>query len=221
MPESNAVPGFLPSTHGLHFANRWEPGPTVRLGVLDPRLIGVGDARAGLCGGMARFVRERFEHGAPIPAVRTAPANGSPLFRAIVRHQVHSLDWLRVPLRFWRAAAMVPDALARRTLDVEWPRIRGAIDAGRMPIVGLVRHHGWSPFDLDRDHQVLAFGYAVEGGPGSPGGSGGSGGPGLTAITIRVYDPNWPDRDDVTISLTPTGMRQSTGERLLGIIALS
>lgn len=212
MPESNAVPGFLPSTHGLHFANRWEPGPTVRLGVLDPRLIGVGDARAGLCGGMARFVRERFAHGAPIPAVRTAPPNGSPLFRAIVRHQVRSLDWLRVPLRFWRAAAMAPDALARRTLDVEWPTIRRAIDAGRLPIVGLVRHHGWSPFDLDRDHQVLAFGYTVEGAPGGPGGP---------AITIRVYDPNWPDRDDVTISLTPAGTGQSTGERLLGILALS
>ena len=206
MTDSNAVPGFTPSFNGLHFANRWEPGPTVRLGLLDPRLVGVGDASAGLCGGMAWFVRERFEAGLPIPADRAAPANGSPLFRAIVRRQVKSLGWLGVPLRFWRAAAMAPDALARRTMEVEWPRLRATIDAGRLSVVGLIRHHGLSPFELDRDHQCLAYGYAVDAGP---------------TVTLRLYDPNWPDRDDVTVRLSPGGMTQSTGERLLGLIALS
>ena len=105
MTVSNAVPGFLPSQNGLHFANRFEPGPTVRLGPIDPRWVGVGDASAGLCGGMSWFVRERFEAGVHIPGDRVAPANGSPLFKAIVRRQVLSLDWLRGPLRFWMAAA--------------------------------------------------------------------------------------------------------------------
>ena len=54
----NAVPGFLPSRQGLHFANSYPPGPTVRIGFLDPRLIGVGDASAGLCGGMCFTVRD-------------------------------------------------------------------------------------------------------------------------------------------------------------------
>ena len=53
MPSSNAVPGFLPSTNGFHFANHFPPGPTLKLGVLDPRWVGIGDAAAGLCGGMA------------------------------------------------------------------------------------------------------------------------------------------------------------------------
>ncbi len=188
MTTSNAVAGFLPSTHGLHFANRWEPGPTVRLGFIDPRIVGVGDASAGLCGGMVWFVRERFEARMPIPTDAAAPANGSPLFQAIVRRQVRSLGWLRVPLRFWRAAASSPDALVRRTLEREWPTIRAAIDAGRLPTVGLIRHHGWSPFELSRDHQVLAYGYSVADGPGG-------------AVTLRLYDPNWPDRDDVTVTL--------------------
>ena len=209
MTTSNAVPRFLPSTHGLHFANRWAPGPTIRLGVLDPRLVGVGDASAGLCGGMAWFVRERFEAGLPIPADTAAPANGSTLFRVIVRRQVRSLDWLRVPLRFWRAASMAPDALAARTLSTDWPLIRAAIDDGRLPLVGLIRHHGLDPMQLDRDHQVLAFAYAVDDGPGGP------------TITLRLYDPNWPDRDDVTVTMSSAGMRQSTGEPLLGVIALS
>ncbi len=136
----------------------------------------------------------------------TAPANGSPLFRAFVRRQVQSLDWLRVPLLFWRLASMDPARLARRTLDVEWPRIRAEIDDDKLAMVGLVRHHGWNPMHLDRDHQVLAYGYDTEGAGGR--------------TTIRVYDPNWPDRDDVALHLTSVGFRQSTGEPLLGVVSL-
>lgn len=207
MVESSAVPGFLPSANGLHFANRWEPGPTIRLGILDPRLVGVGGAEAGLCGGMAWFVRERFETGQPIPSDVTAPANGSPLFRAIVRRQILSLDWMRIPLRFWRAASMDPAALRRRTLEKEWPRIRAEIDADRLVMIGLIRHHGWNPMHLDRDHQVLAYAYETEG-PTGP-------------TTIRVYDPNWPDRDDIKVHLSTAGFRQSTGEPLHGVICLA
>ena len=207
MPNSNAVPGFLPSVHGLHFSNRFPPGPTVRLGFIDPRWVGVGNADAGLCGGMSWFVRERFETGLPMPAVTSAPDNGSPLFRAIVRRQVMSLDWMRGPLRFWLSAGTSPDRLRRRTLDTEWPRIRAAIDAGRLPMVGLVRHHGWNPFHLTKDHQVLAFSYDTAG-PDGP-------------TTIRLYDPNWPNRDDVSVTLLHGGFLQSTGEQLFGLIALT
>lgn len=206
MTEANAVAGFLPSSHGLHFANRYAPGPTVRLGVLDPRLVGVGDAKDGLCGGMSWFVRERFEAGLPIPADTAAPDNGSPLFRAIVRRQVQSLDWLRGPLRFWLAAGMSPERLRRQTLEVEWPRIRASIDGGRIAMVGLVRHRGWNPFALSSDHTVLCFAYETAG-PTGP-------------TTIRLYDPNWPDRDDVTLTLMTSGFLQSTGEPLFGLISL-
>ena len=206
MTEANAVAGFLPSSNGLHFANRYAPGPTVRLGVLDPRLLGVGDAKDGLCGGMSWFVRERFEAGQPIPADTAAPDNGSPLFRAIVRRQVQSLDWLRGPLRFWLAAGMSPDRLRQQTFDVDWPRIRASIDGGRIAMVGLVRHRGWNPFALSSDHTVLAFGYETAG-PGGP-------------TTIRLYDPNWPNRDDVTLTLMTSGFLQSTGEPLFGVIGL-
>ena len=207
MVETNAVAGFLPSVHGLHFANRYPPGPTLKLGMIDPRWVGVGDAEAGLCGGMSWFVREWFEEGRPVPADVAPPANGSPLFRAIVRRQVLSLDWLRGPVRFWWSALSSPDRLRERSLGIEWPRIRADIDAGRLPMVGLVRHRGWSPFELTKDHQVLAFGYDTAG-PDGP-------------TTIRLYDPNWPNRDDVSITLMRGGFLQSTGEPLFGLIALA
>ena len=37
--QTNAVPGFVPSVHGLHFANRFPPGPTLKLGFIDPRWV--------------------------------------------------------------------------------------------------------------------------------------------------------------------------------------
>ena len=202
----NAVPGFVPSVNGLHFANRFASGPTLRFGPIDPRWVGVGDAAAGLCGGMSWLVRERFDAGLPIPADTVAPANGSTLFRALVRRQILSLDWMRGPLRFWWMGLRGPEWARRRSLQEEWPRIRAQIDAGRLALVGLVRHQGWSPWQLTDSHQVLAFGYDVE--------------PGSGAITLRLYDPNWPDRDDVSVTLSPAGLGQSPGERLIGVLAL-
>jgi hypothetical protein len=202
---SNAVPGFLPSTHGLRFANRFAPGPTVRFGPLDPRWVGIGDASAGLCGGMSWFVRERFEAGLAVPGGPEAPPNGSPLFRVLVRRQVLSLDWLRTPVRFWLAGALGRARVARRSRTIEWPMIRADIDAGRLSMVGLVRRATISPFDLTKNHQVLAYAYEVADG----------------AVTLRICDPNWPGRDDVTIRLEAGGaIRQSSGEPLVGIIRL-
>jgi hypothetical protein len=204
MVEANAVPGFLPSANGLHFANRFSPGPTLRFGPIDPRLIGIGDASAGLCGGMSWFVRERFEAGRPVPPDTAMPANGSPLFEALVRRQVLSLDWLRTPLRFWWMGAIGPERALRRSREVEWPRIRADIDAGRLAMIGLVRHQGLSPWRLTQSHQVLAFAYEFD----------------LDAVTLRIYDPNRPERDDVAIGLSSSRTWESTGEELAATIHL-
>jgi len=203
------VPGFLPSTHGLHFSNSFPPGPTVRLGPIDPRIIGVGDASAGLCGGMCYTVRDLFEAGITPPPDRTPPVNGSPRFAAIVRRQVQSLDWFRLPVRFWARSALGGSFGADRassTFASEWPAVRRDVDEGRLAMIGLIRVTGWNPFKLTGNHQVIAYGYAEDG----------------RGVTLRLYDPNWPDRDDVTATLhldpalRPTGLEQSTGEKLLG-----
>jgi hypothetical protein len=204
MVESNAVPGFLPSTHGLRFANRFPSGPTLRLGRIDPRWIGIGDATDGLCGGMSWFVRERFEAGLPIPPDTDRPANGSPLFRALVRRQVLSLDWMRTPLRIWWMGALGAEHALRQTRATEWPRIRADIDAGRLAMVGLVRQTGWNPFRLTDNHQVLAYAYEIDG----------------DAVTLRICDPNWPGRDDVLVHLD-TSLSQTTGEPLFGVLRLA
>lgn len=205
----NAVPNFLPTRHGLHFANRFPPGPTIRVGPLDPRWIGVGDAKDGLCGGMAFTTRDLFEAGVGVPPDREPPPNGSPRFKSIVRRQVQSLDWMRLPFRFWVKSALGASFggdRARVTYEKDWPKVRRQIDEGRLVMIGLVRVGGWNPFRLTGNHQVMAYGYAEDG----------------RGVTLRIYDPNWPDRDDVTVTLhldpalRPTGLEQSTGEPVLG-----
>jgi len=204
MPTSNAVPGFLPSANGFRFANRFPPGPTLKLGLLDPRWVGIGDAAAGLCGGMAWYARDRFIAGRPIPPDTEAPANDSALFRALVRSQVRSLRWFLTSWQFWWAGVIGADRTLAATRDRVLPGVRTAIDRGRLPLVGLVRHTGASPWAMTDSHQVLAFAYGTDD----------------TTTTVRIYDPNWPGRDDVTLTVDADGIRQSTGEVLFGLLLL-
>jgi hypothetical protein len=73
-------------------------------------------------------------------------------------------------------------------------------------MLGLIRVAGKNPFKLTGNHQVIAYGYAEDG----------------RGVTLRVYDPNWPDNDNVTAvlrldeALRPTSIASSTGEPLLG-----
>jgi hypothetical protein len=67
----------------------------------------------------------------------------------------------------------------------EWPKVRRDIDAGHPPALGLVRIRSHDPFDLKVNHQVIAYGYDLVG----------------TILTLRLYDPNRPGRDDVTMTL--------------------
>src|SRR5207245_11409876 len=87
----------------------------------------------------------------------------------------------------------------------EWPKIRADLDAGSLSMVGLVRVVSADPRQLGLNHQVVAYGYDLE--PGH--------------LTLFIYDPNWPARDDVRIELaiddsqTSATAADSTGEPLV------
>jgi hypothetical protein len=173
---------------------------------------------------MALTARDLFEAGVGAPQDQPLPpANGSLRFRALVRRQVQSLDWMRVPLRYLDLQAWRPDPprgpamwLRREPPRVEavlreWPRIRAEIDAGHPSVVGLIRVAGISPWALTQNHQVLAWGWEEDHG----------------RISLRVYDPNHPGRDDVELRVVLADapgaplrdritMTQTTGEPLLG-----
>ncbi|HEY4752270.1 MAG TPA: hypothetical protein VIH37_03225, partial [Candidatus Limnocylindrales bacterium] len=111
------------------------------------------------------------------------------------------------------------------TLLRELPRIAAELDAGRPCLVELVRVGGATPGALVRDHQVLAWAYrasaaSADGADPADLARGG-------ALALRVYDPNHPGRDDVSLEVAvasddgrPLRQRialgQSTGEPLIG-----
>lgn len=191
------VAGFLPSTSGFRFANSFPHVPVRRIGIPGVLSVGIGDAANGLCGGMAFAARDYLEAGRPMPDDVEAPGEG-PLFDYLVARLFDSFNLPLGPTTylalmspalpdgetFWSRLGLAPHGRAWRMAN-EWPKVRADIDAGHPSPLGLVRIKSTNPVDLKHDHQVLAYGYALEG----------------SALTLRLYDPNHPGRDDVTMSL--------------------
>jgi hypothetical protein len=188
---------FLPSRHAFAFSNRWPKQPAVTLRTpLGP--VDVGNAQAGLCGGMVFAALDYWRAGRPPPEAQ--PAAESLLYRFLVRRLVDSWDVPRGVLRYYRWMRAPDDDRAvvvlgrrlvtepgtgRMTASSQWPAIRRALDAGEPVPLGVVAARSRRPKDLALNHQVLAFGYTPRG----------------SAVELRVYDPNRGPRDDITLTL--------------------
>ena len=211
------VAGFLPSTSGFHFSNSTFPAvPDLTINILGQEIL-IGDASNGLCGGMVFAARDYFEAGISIPTDTTNPAAG-PLFDYIVKRLFDSFNLMLIPappppvfitptppfgpgpLTYMHLMnPVLPDhetefskvGLAYRgrawiMINDEWPKIKADIDNSRLSPVALVEVKSIDPSQLGNNHQVLAYGYDLDG----------------AALTIRLYDPNEPDNDTVTMSLS-------------------
>jgi hypothetical protein len=211
---SAALAGFLPSTAGFRFVNRWPAGPAFELRAPYLRL-GIGEVADGLCGGMCYAAADRFLAGAPVPPDVDAPPAGSALFEEIARRQLDSLHFLAVvPARFWATAARVASHAWSAADQVrEWRALCADIDAGRPAMAGLVRSANVNPFALAHNHQVLGYAYEASAGE----------------ARLRIYDPNHPLDDEVALVIrrgaTPDGkpafsLEQTTGEPLLALLRL-
>ncbi len=201
--DAASVPGFLPSTHGLHFVNAFPHEALVSVTIPGISTLALGDAADGLCGGMAFTVRDLFEASVPPPPDTSVPAMETPRYDYLVERQLASLDFGAVALRLYELGSpLLPDGawsigpleavgLAPRgrsqvmVLD-EWPAIRAELDAGHLSVLGLVRAIDVDPRALGRDHQVLAYGYTLDG----------------DALSIAIYDPNHPDDDSIRLALS-------------------
>lgn len=193
------ISNFLPSTSGLHFPNSFPNNVPLKTIALKDMQIPLGSAANGLCGGMVFAVRDYFEWNLRPPQDITPPALDMPLFNFLVDRLISSFDLPFGPLRYlelmdprrpgqdsWLTRVpLIPRSRAAVMLKDEWPLIKEELDNGRLCSIGLIRVKSSNPLDLGRNHHVLAYGYELNG----------------NDLVINLYDPNHPDRDDVTMSL--------------------
>jgi hypothetical protein len=207
---SARVPGFLPSTRGFAFPNAWPSNPIRQFRLGNVATLNIGDAANGLCGGMSFTVADLFRAGI-VPGDQPMPPAGSARYAYIVDRQVTTFDDGRLPLRFYtlmsprradregwleQALGLVGIDRHSRTwtmVRIEWPRVKQLIDRGELAMIGLVRAVSLDPTQLSKHHQVLAYGYDLDG----------------PRVTLRIADPNWPRDDGVTLAFdtsTPNGV---------------
>lgn len=198
--------GFSATRHGFRFMNRFPPVPDIVIPIPFGR-VELGKASDGLCGGMVFCALDYFLAGRPVPDAEDPPTTGD-LFDAIVRRLLNSFN---LPLGVLNYIVLMhpdyPDGEARaegnplaphgrawQTLRVEWPVIKKILDAGQPCPLGLVRIKSTDLSKLGQNHQVLATGYEVVG----------------DTLSLSVYDPNFPRRDDLTLRLSLAAPEQPT-----------
>ncbi len=198
--------GFVPRQHGFHFSNAFPSVPDITIPIPFGK-VEFGDASEGLCGGMVFCALDHFLAKRPIPAATTPPYNGM-LFDSIVRRLLNSFN---LPLGILNYIVMMnpnypdgetrasgnrfaPHGRAWQTIRVEWPIIKQMLDSGTPCPLGLVRVKTTDLSMLGHNHQVLATGYDVSD----------------DLLTLFIYDPNYPNRDDLTLSLSLAAPEQAT-----------
>ena len=190
---------FVPSQNGFAFNNAWPSEPAVVLPTPFGQ-IDIGNAAAGLCGGMVFAALDYWHTRSVPPAARPAP--DTPLYHYLIRRLIDSwhlpagvaqyYQWMNLPdgdTGFDVAGQhIVTDrGLAWRTIGTQWPQIAAGLDHGTPAALGVVTVASASPADLGLNHQVLAYRYDS-----SP-----------AQVTIWVYDPNSGQNDGIHIRFDP------------------
>lgn len=185
---------FLPSQHGFKFANAF-PGYPLPFSVpFLPHGARVASIY-GLCGGMSSAACDFFLAGHPVPPVTQAPRRGTHMHGYLYRRAIDTFAMGRSIVRFAEWMALPDDTplgVQRRTL-ASFQEVRERLDAHQLVVLGLLYDRGSSLKEILKrvwnNHQVLAYGCLVN--------------PDDT-FDIRIYDPNFPALDDITLHLTPS-----------------
>ncbi len=207
------VPGFKPSASGFRFTNSFPAIPyTINVAGIN---MSIGDASNGMCGGMVFAARDYYEAGYLTPPPNATPPTEGPLYTYLSRRLFDSFNLPGGPLTYlhlmnpdlpdhetWFSnAGLAPRGRAWVMIMQEWPKIKADLDRGRLSPMALIHVKDRDPFKMGQNHQVLAYGYTLNG----------------NDLVINLYDPNHPGDDNVTISLNignpqrTTEVRSSTG----------
>lgn len=179
---------FKPSVHGFKFINNFSGYPLPFSIPNLPDLSSVGKAY-GLCGGMSSAAYDFLLAGRSIPSDISTPTQGSPLHKYLYRRQVDTFGALGDYITKFAQWMVLPDdtilGIQKRTYD-EFEAIHAKLDDRNAVVLGLIYVSGRDSWEIWNNHQALAYSYSEIS---------------ATTIDINIYDPNYPQRDDVAIRL--------------------
>jgi hypothetical protein len=89
---------------------------------------------------------------------------------------------------------LAPRGRAWIMINDQWPKIKADIDGGRLSPIALIELKSLDPFQMGNNHQVLAYGYDLDG----------------ADLVILLYDPNNENDDTVTMSLSIADPQHTT-----------
>lgn len=188
--EPPSAADFRPSRHGFGFPNSFSGVPMpAALRALTGGTLDSG--RFGLCGGMSFCAADDYLAGRPSPPGATPPRAGTPLYERIYARQVDSLGpgmgMVRTFLSWMRAPDDGPAGVRVATVAAIAPALE-RMGRGEFAVIGMVLVRAGRGV-IWNNHQVLAW--AAER-------------PARGEIALRIYDPNHPRNDRVTLHLTLT-----------------
>lgn len=188
-PQPRPFSDFRPSAHGFTFTNSFSGSPLPgALGAIAP---GIGPSHFGLCGGMSTAAADYFLAQRIPPARPKPPLKGDPLFDYLQSRQVDSLGGGLKMVPVFAAWMAAPDdgwLGARHATALTIGAVTEALKLEKPVVLGLVRVKGGQGKPIWENHQVLAT-RSEQGEDGS--------------VILHIYDPNYPKRDDVTMTCTP------------------
>jgi hypothetical protein len=197
---------FLPSQNGLAFINSWPSEPTVVVPTPFGK-ISIGNASAGLCGGMVFTALDYWHAGVTPPTAQPGPSQ--PLYHYIVQRLIDSwhlpagvaeyYQWMNLPagdtgFDLFGRSVVTERGVAWHTIEAQWPQIAADLDSGTPAALGLVTVASASPADLGLNHQVLAHSYEAS----------------ASQVTVWLYDPNSGHNDGVYIRFDPRAPTKPT-----------
>ena len=211
LPENLPVQ-FMPSEHGFRFPNRFAGYflPFSTPVKLKHKKV---PPTYGLCGGMSSAALDYRLAGRPVPETSDVPRGGTRLQRYLFNRQMDTMGGLGSSIIRVAQWTTLPDDTplgVQRLSAVEFTSLRQRLDDQNPVVLALIYVHAKNASELGRvifnNHQVLAYAYEQH--------SSGD-------VIVRVYDPNYPERDDVvlrvrqTVVSTPAG-----GEPVAGVESL-
>ena len=184
---------FDPKVHGFNFANSFSAEEIMDELLSAPSWL-VPDDTWGLCGGMCFAALDRYFRGEAVPETTSAPGKGDPLFSELVSRQMDSVDSVGVTKILDYQAR--PDegawyefqhSLGYYTQANQWPSVKAKLVAGIPTTICLIRA-GRLLGNIGKNHQVVVWGYTYDSDS--------------HELVLKVYDPNYPNNNDVRVGLT-------------------